>query len=189
MKIVVTANGASLDAPASPVFGRCPWYVFVDPDTIEFEALENPAMDAAGGAGIQAAQFVVEQGAKAVVTGNVGPNAFNVFESAGVPVYMGQGGTVRQSVEAFRDNQLREVRGATGPAHTGMGRGTGRGLGMGRGRRVSQASMPPVASPSPAPGGSREQEISELRDMAGELRRQLAQVMDRLDQLEEGGRR
>jgi predicted Fe-Mo cluster-binding NifX family protein len=184
MKIVVTANGASLDAPASPVFGRCPSYVFVDPDTMEVEAVENPAMAAAGGAGIQAAQFVIEQGARAVVTGNVGPNAFNVFRSAGVPVYTGPGGTVRDAVEAFKNNQLREVGGATSPAHAGMGRSAGRGMGMGR--RVSQASMPPAASPSPASARSREQEITELKEMAGELRRQLAQVVDRLDQLEEG---
>ncbi|MGD8966402.1 MAG: NifB/NifX family molybdenum-iron cluster-binding protein [Anaerolineae bacterium] len=185
MKIVVTANGASLDAPASPVFGRCPSYVFVDPDTLEFEVVENPAMAAGGGAGIQAAQFVIEQGARAVVTGNVGPNAFNVFQSAGVPVYVGQEGTVRDAVEAFKGNRLREVGGATSPAHAGMGRGAGRGMGMGR--RVSQVSTPPTASPSPASARSREEELAELKEMAGDLRSQLAQVMDRLDQLEERG--
>jgi predicted Fe-Mo cluster-binding NifX family protein len=176
------------------VFGRCPWYVFVDPDTMEVEAVENPAMAAAGGAGIQAAQFVVEQGARAVVTGNVGPNAFDVFRSTGVPVYIGQGGSVGQAVEAYRDNQLREVRSATGPAHAGMGRGGGRvdavtrGRGMGMGRRVPQgASRVDAVTRAPAAAGAREQEIAELRDMAGELRKQLAQVMDRLDQLEEGG--
>jgi predicted Fe-Mo cluster-binding NifX family protein len=150
---------------------------------MEFEALENPAMAAGGGAGIQAAQFVIEQGAGAVVTGNVGPNAFSVFRSAGVPVYVGQEGTVRDAVEAYKNNQLREVSGATGPAHAGMGRSAGRGMGMGR--RVSGASTPPPASPSPASAQSREEEIAELKEMAGELRSQLAQVMDRLDRLEE----
>ncbi len=52
MKIVVTANGADLDAPASPVFGRCPTYVFVDTETMQFEAVENPAVTAGGGADI-----------------------------------------------------------------------------------------------------------------------------------------
>jgi predicted Fe-Mo cluster-binding NifX family protein len=183
MKIVVTADGAGLDAPASPVFGRCPSYVFVDTESMEVEAVENPAMNAAGGAGIQAAQFVIEQGAEAVVTGNVGPNAFNVFRSAGVSVYVGQGGTVRDAVQAFKSNQLGEVGGATGPARAGMGRGAGRGMGMGR--RLSQASMPPAASPPP-PARSREEEISDLKEMAGGLRRQLAEVMDRLDRLEGG---
>lgn len=184
MKIVVTANGAGLDAPTSPVFGRCPSYVFVDTDTMLIETVENPAISAAGGAGIQAAQFVIEQGAEAVITGNVGPNAFNVFRSAGVSVYIGQGETVRDAVQAFKNNQLREVGAATGPAHAGMGRGAGRGMGMGR--RVSQASMPPGAPPPPSSARSREEEITDLKEMAGELRQQLADVMDRLDRLEEG---
>ena len=62
MKIVVSSQGENLDAPASPVFGRCPTYVFVDSQTMEFEAVPNPAMSLGGGAGIQAAQFVVNQG-------------------------------------------------------------------------------------------------------------------------------
>jgi predicted Fe-Mo cluster-binding NifX family protein len=183
MKIVVTATGASLDAPASPVFGRCPWYIFVDPGTMGFEALENPAMAAGGGAGIQAAQFVIEQGASTVVTGNVGPNAFSVFRSAGVPVYVGQEGTVRDAVEAYKNGQLREVSGATSAAHAGMGRGAGRGMGMGR--RVPLGSTASTVSPSPASARSREEELAELKEMAGNLRSQLAQVMDRLDRLEE----
>jgi predicted Fe-Mo cluster-binding NifX family protein len=66
---------------------------------MEAESVDNPAMSAGGGAGIQAAQFVVERGAEAVVSGNVGPNAFAVFESAGVPVYLFGGGSVREAVE------------------------------------------------------------------------------------------
>lgn len=179
MKVVVTSSGAGLDAPASPVFGRCRSYVFVDTGSMEAETVENPAMNAAGGAGIQAAQFVVEQGAQAVITGNVGPNAYNVFRAADVPVYLLQEGTVREAVEAFKENRLSEAGGATGPAHAGMGRGGG---------RVSKPRSAPVSSRSEAqasPSAAREQEIAELSEMAADLRKQLAEVMDRLDQLEE----
>jgi len=127
MKIVVTAIGVDLDAPASPVFGRCPAYILVDTETMQFEAVENPALSAGGGAGIQAAQFIIERGAQAVVTGNVGPNAFGVFQAAGIPVYLFNGGTVRQAVEAYKAGQLSSVSGATAPPHAGMGRGMGRG--------------------------------------------------------------
>jgi len=184
MRIVVTANGAGLDAPASPVFGRCPSYTFVDTDTFEAETVDNPAMNAAGGAGIQAAQFVVEQGARAVVTGNMGPNAYNVFRSAGVPVFLGREGTVRECVDAFRSGELHETGGATGPAHAGMGRGTGRGMGMGR--RTQQTAVPFRPARPPAPAKDREEEIAELRAMAGDLRSQLTQVIERIDQLEQG---
>ena len=123
MKIVVTSNGPELDAQASPVFGRCPWYLFVDSDTMEVEAMENPATGAASGAGIQAAQFVVEQGADVVLSGNVGPNAFDVFRSAEVAVYVSEGGTVREAVDAYKEGQLRVPGGQRTIAALTSGRG------------------------------------------------------------------
>jgi len=119
MKIVVTANGTDLNAPASPVFGRCSTYIFVDTETMAFKAADNPAMSASGGAGIQAAQFVIEQGAQAVLTGNVGPNAFNVFQAANVPIYLLTGGTSgsqRADLPAHRGNGERGCRGLQGRA-------------------------------------------------------------------------
>jgi predicted Fe-Mo cluster-binding NifX family protein len=197
MRIVITANGADLDALSSPVFGRCSAYVFVDTETMAFEAIENPAIGAPSGAGIQAAQLVVERGAQAVVTGNVGPNAFNVFQSAGVPIYLFGGGTVREAAEAFRVGELQSIADANvqagmgmgGGRGMGMGRGMGHGMGRGMGRRAGGAFAPtqpppPTGIVSPAP--SREQEIASLKDMAGELRQQLADVMERLDRLEKG---
>ncbi|MBL7065523.1 MAG: NifB/NifX family molybdenum-iron cluster-binding protein [Anaerolineae bacterium] len=127
MKIAVTANGADLDAPASPVFGRCPTYILVDTETMQYEAVANPAVSAGSGAGVQAAQFVIERGAQAVVTGNVGPNAFGVFRAAGIPVYLFRGGTVQQAVEDYNGGLLSSASDATVSAHAGLGRGMGRG--------------------------------------------------------------
>jgi len=129
MRIVVTSSGADLEAQASPLFGRCPMYVFVDTDTLAFEALDNPAQAAPGGAGVRAAQFVVEQGAQAVISGNVGPNAYDVLNSAGVPVYLFTAGSVRQAVEAFQQGRLSLAAGATAAEKAGMPMGRGRGLG------------------------------------------------------------
>ncbi len=165
MKIVVSSNGADLDAPASPVFGRCPTFVFVDTETMSFEAVENPAVGAAGGAGIQAAQFVVARGAQAVVTGNVGPNAFDVFGAAGISVYLFGEGTVRQAVEAYRAGQLPVSGGASAAEHAGMGR---------------RKAAPSTASVS------REEEIASLKKQAGDLRKQMAEILERVDQLEKG---
>ncbi len=187
MKIVVTATGANLDAPVSPIFGRCPMYIFVDADTMAFEAVENPAMSAAGGAGIQAAQFVVERGAQAVLTGNVGPNAANVLQSANVPIYQIREGTVQQVVEMFRQGQLGVISGATAPAHAGMGGGRGMGMGRGMGRGMRRGDFGPGA-PTPPPAASsasRQEEIVALRQIANDLRRQLAEVLERLEALEQ----
>jgi predicted Fe-Mo cluster-binding NifX family protein len=171
MKIVVSASGPGLDAPASPVFGRCPTYVFVDVDSLEVESIENPAVSAAGGAGIQAAQFVVERGAQAVVSGNVGPNAFGVLQSAGVPVYLFNEGTVRQAVKAYKKGQLSTAGQANVRAHAGMGNDRGAG-------RAAPQKLPASSA------SSREEEIASLKDIAGGLREQLANLMERLDRLE-----
>ncbi|MDA8216906.1 MAG: hypothetical protein M0Z94_04735 [Dehalococcoidales bacterium] len=133
MKVVVTADGNSLDAPFVPVFGRCPTFLLVDADTLACEAMENSAAFAAGGAGIQAAQMVADKGAQAVITGAVGPNAYQVLAAAKVPVLIFNGRTVREAVQAYQLGQLQPVGAATAPAHAGMG--MGRGAGMGRGRQ------------------------------------------------------
>ena len=181
MKIVISAGGPGLDAPASPVFGRCPTYMFVDTDTLASEAIGNPAASAGGGAGIQAAQFVIQQGAQAVLSGNVGPNAFQVFGAAGVPIYLHGEDTVRQAVEAFKVGKLQASGGANVAAHAGMSlrRGTGRGMG----RRMSA----PAATPAPA-GPSREEQIASLQKEAAELRQRMADIGTKLDELEKGAR-
>jgi len=126
MKIAVTSTGNTLDSPIDPRFGRCQFFVFVDPETMEFEATENQAMMAAGGAGPQAAQFIANKGAEAVVTGNVGPNATSSLAAAGIKVFAGARGTVKETISLFKNSQLQEVGEATVASHAGMGGGRGR---------------------------------------------------------------
>jgi predicted Fe-Mo cluster-binding NifX family protein len=180
MKVVVSANGAGLEAQASPIFGRCPTYVFVDTETMAVESLENSAANAAGGAGIQAAQLVVERGAQAVISGNLGPNAYDVFQAAGVSCYLFGGGTVGEAVQALKDGKLSSVGGANVAAHAGMGgRGGGRGIrgGMGAVKGTNAVPTVPVVS-------ARAEEVAKLKKLAGDLRKQLAEVIERLDRLE-----
>jgi predicted Fe-Mo cluster-binding NifX family protein len=196
MKVVVSAMQEGLDADVSPVFGRCPVYVFVDTETMDSESAPNPAMSAPGGAGIQAAQFAVSKGVTAVITGNVGPNAANVLQAAGVTMYPVSGGSVREAVEALKNGNLQPVSGATSgmgggmrPGMAGgMGRGGGRrmgrglagGIGMGPGGWIPPQAPPPVASKPTA------EELSELKGLAQSLKEQLDQVSKRIDDLEKG---
>ncbi len=138
MRIAISATGNDLDSPFSQLFGRCPTFVVVDSDAITFQAVPNQGLTSAGGAGIQAAQQVVDLGVKAVVTGSVGPNAYQVLAAAHLPVYTFDGATVREALEAYKAGRLSVASEATGPAHVGMGvmGGMGHGHGMGgRGRR------------------------------------------------------
>lgn len=129
MKIAVTAQGHDLDAPVDPRFGRCPVFLLIDPDTLEYEALPNPNIEAGGGAGIQSAQIMADRDVTVVLTGNCGPNAFRTFGAAGIEVVTGVGGTVREAVEAYKSGRLHKASGPNVPDHFGMG-GSGRGGGM-----------------------------------------------------------
>ena len=68
MKICVTADGDNLDARVDARFGRCKYFLFIDTDTMEYEAVENPYREAPQGAGVQSAQLVVNKGAKKIIT-------------------------------------------------------------------------------------------------------------------------
>ena len=84
MKIAVSATAPNLDAEVEPRFGRCPYFIIVDPDTMQFEAVENSSAMASGGAGIASGQVIAGKGVRAVLTGNCGPNAYQVLSAAGI---------------------------------------------------------------------------------------------------------
>jgi predicted Fe-Mo cluster-binding NifX family protein len=97
---------------------------------MQFEAIPNVASGAMGGAGIQAAQTIARKGAKVLVTGNVGPNAFQALSAAGIKVITGASGTVREAVEKYKRAELKETDEPTVRGHFGMGMGRGRGRGQ-----------------------------------------------------------
>ena len=127
MKICVTATANNLDAQIDPRFGRCSYLVIVNPETMQFEAVPNMAASASGGAGIQAAQTVANKGVKLLITGNVGPKAFQALASASIEVATGAFGTVREAVEKYKRGELSNTGAPTVGGHFGMGGRGGRG--------------------------------------------------------------
>ena len=109
MKIAVTATGETLDSEVDQRFGRAAYFLIVDPETMGFSAAENENIAAAGGAGISSAKTVIDAGAKAVLTGNCGPNAERTLSSAGVKLYTGVTGTGADAVELFKSGKLTEA--------------------------------------------------------------------------------
>ncbi|MDD5094374.1 MAG: NifB/NifX family molybdenum-iron cluster-binding protein [Dehalococcoidia bacterium] len=106
MRIAITSNDLSLDADIDPRFGRCRYFVIADPDTLAFEAIENPSAVAGGGAGASAAQAIAGKGIEAVLTGNCGPNAYEALAAAGIKVITGVSGKVRQAIGAYKSGKL-----------------------------------------------------------------------------------
>jgi predicted Fe-Mo cluster-binding NifX family protein len=133
MKVAVSATGPSLDSPIDPRFGRCQYLLIVDSESLDFEAMENPAVMAPGGAGIQAAELVASMGAGAVITGNCGPNAYQVLSAAGIDVFVGASGSVREAIEVYRRGGLRATPAPSVGPYSGIAPGMGRGMGGGRG--------------------------------------------------------
>ena len=184
MKICITATSKGLDAEIDPRFGRCQYFTIVNPESMDFESLENANIAASGGAGIQAAQFVANKEVEVVLTGNAGPNAYNTLEAAGIRVITGVSGNVRRAVEDFKDGKLQPP--ATGPtvdSHFGMGRGMGRG--MGQGRMSGMPGSDPYAQPNQVnPDKSNEEEVRVLKKQSQEMKSQLENILQRIDSLE-----
>lgn len=112
-KICVSSRGDNLDSQVDPRFGRCPYFLIIDMDTMEYEAIKNPNIDAMGGAGIQSGQLVISKKVKTVLTGNVGPNAYQTLHTAGIQVFTGVSGTVKEAIEKFKKGDLKIAKGPT----------------------------------------------------------------------------
>jgi predicted Fe-Mo cluster-binding NifX family protein len=106
MKLCISSTKNDLEASVDPRFGRCQYFLFVNTETMNFEAAGNPAFIAGGGAGIQAAQLVVNKGADVVITGNVGPNAFQALQAGGVKIITGAQGPVKNVIASFKEGEF-----------------------------------------------------------------------------------
>lgn len=141
MKIAISATGKELSSAVDPRFGRAAYLLIIDPDTNTIvEAIDNQAAnEASQGAGIKAASLIAEAGAKAILTGFVGPKAAVVCEKAGIAMLNGIEGTVAEAIEHFRTRQEasqprkaapQQIRAqAAGPCRQGKGKGLVRGKG------------------------------------------------------------
>ena len=118
MKIAVTSTGPELSSTVDPRFGRAAYFLLVDPDTMDHEAVENVQnLSLPQGAGIQAAQSIANLGASALLTGNCGPKAFKVLSAAGVAVFDRVGGRVIDAVLKHRNGELTPAAGANVEGH------------------------------------------------------------------------
>ncbi len=202
MKICVTSNGPTMDASVDPRFGRCQYFVFVNSETMEHEAMPNPGIGASSGAGIQAAQTVVDKGAGVVITGQVGPNAIQTLGATNISIVTGASGTVSDAIEQYKSGRLQAAPAAPGAPATGMpatgmpatgmpgagmgrgmgrggGRGGGRGMGGGMGRGMGMGLGAPVAPTPPVPplpAQTIDEEIQALESQIKDIKAKLEEL-------------
>lgn len=121
MKIGVSATSDTMEAQVDPRFGRCAYFVIVDSETMKYEAISNKGVNAMGGAGIQAAQSVVDKGIDVMLTGNIGPNAYRVLSAARTQIITGVTGTVNEGVAHFNNGEYTAISSPTVSGHFGIG--------------------------------------------------------------------
>ena len=121
MKIAISSTGNNLESEVDARFGRCNYFLIIDIENDKvknFKAIENTAKAQMGGAGITAGEIVAKEKVDAIITVNLGPRAFSVFEQFGIKIYQG-GGKIKEVVQDFLDGKLKELTNATGPQHHG----------------------------------------------------------------------
>lgn len=186
MKICVTAQGKDLNARVDPRFGRCPYFIIVDPQTLEFEAIENSSVAAGSGAGIQSGQLMANKAVEVLLAGNIGPNAFTTLQAAGIRVITGVTGTVQDAVLRFNKGEFKEVSGPTVASKFGISdeqtqasptpnqpQGSGSSPGMGSGMH---GMYPPGQV-------SKQQQLQMLKNQIDFLRQQMESIAKSIDEL------
>ena len=109
-----------MDAMVDQRFGRCQYFLFIDTETLAFEAVINPNITGMGGVGVQAGQLVADKQAKAVLTGKVGPNASQTLQTAGIDVICDVSGEVKSAVEKFKNGEYTSSDGPNAGEKSGM---------------------------------------------------------------------
>jgi predicted Fe-Mo cluster-binding NifX family protein len=110
MKIVISATNNDLSAHVDRQFGRCPWFLFVDTESLRYEAIRNESADAASGAGTACAQLVLGKEVVAVISGQVGPNAYAVLKQGDVQIFIAPHDvSVRQAIDKYNNSELQQM--------------------------------------------------------------------------------
>jgi predicted Fe-Mo cluster-binding NifX family protein len=110
MSVAVSADTDSLDGHVHNQFGRCACFLIVQPDSLEWKAIENPYRDAPVGAGSGCGQLLLQEGIEAVIAGRVGPTAHEVLTKAGIGIFLApENPTVKDALERYKKNQLQRM--------------------------------------------------------------------------------
>lgn len=118
MKVAVCTVDQGLEAELASRFGRCNYFVIIDTETMDVNAIPNTGGKTGEGAGVQAAQTLINEEVEAVIGANFGPNAFMTLKYAGIKVYNGKG-IVSEVLEQFKNERLQEMEHSNVPKKAG----------------------------------------------------------------------
>ncbi|GAE02754.1 dinitrogenase iron-molybdenum cofactor family protein [Clostridium botulinum B str. Osaka05] len=119
MKIAISSTGKTMENLLDMRFGRCEYFQIHDTESKKVKILENEGQNASGGAGIVASNQLVDEKIDVIITGNFGPNAFEIIEKAGVKAYKCESISITSVIEKYNKGELEQIS-MSGPAHHGM---------------------------------------------------------------------
>lgn len=106
MKIAMPVDDKTMESSVCVSFGRTPYFLIYDTENKESVFLDNSAAASQGGAGIKAAQTVVDKQVDALLTPRCGENAAEVFNAANVKIYKTMNDSIKDNIAAFEDGRL-----------------------------------------------------------------------------------
>jgi len=119
MKIAISAKGKTSDDLIDMRFGRCEHFQIHDTELKVAQIIENKGLSASGGAGIVAANKLIDENVDVIITGNLGPNAFKIIDASDIKAYKCDTTSIKEALEKYNNNELEEIK-ITGNAHHGM---------------------------------------------------------------------
>ena len=136
MKIAISSSGNNLDSALDPRFGRCAYFLIVDPADMRYDVLINQGAAQSRGAGIKAANFLAAKNVDVVITGHASLNVFQTLASAGIEIFLEQQGKIKEVVALYKSNGLKPATQSAVNAYFEMGVGAKCG-GQGGQRKAS----------------------------------------------------
>ncbi len=106
MKIALPVDSNSRETGICPSFGRAPYFLIYETETKKSTFIDNSAIASQGGAGIKAAQVIIDQGATILITPRCGENAAEVITAAGIKIYKTTSDSVADNIAAFTQGKL-----------------------------------------------------------------------------------
>ncbi|RQD77141.1 MAG: dinitrogenase iron-molybdenum cofactor biosynthesis protein [Candidatus Syntrophonatronum acetioxidans] len=107
--IAVTSSGSQRDSKFEIRFGRSPYFILLEEGSDKLEGVPNPGVEAEGGAGVKAVQFLMDKGVKKLITGKVGPHAKSALQEGDIEVYEGSGDRVGEVIDKYNLGRLERL--------------------------------------------------------------------------------
>ncbi|OPJ57673.1 NifB/NifX family molybdenum-iron cluster-binding protein [Clostridium oryzae] len=116
MKIAISAAGKDIESLLDTRFGRCEYFQIHDTVSGNINVIENRGKTSSGGAGIAASNQLISENVDVVITGNLGPNAFELIEKAEIKAYKSESIAIKLVLDKYKNGELEEIK-ISGPAH------------------------------------------------------------------------